>query len=62
MGTQEAPDPDSLKKIRNWRLLWLPALLEAAFGLAMVEGHRGLRAGSVGSVFPWWISHSLNAR
>ncbi len=47
MGTQEAPDSDAPKRIRAWRLLWLPALPEAAFSLPMTEGHGGLRATSV---------------
>ncbi len=55
MGPQEAPGSDSLKRIRAWRLLWLPASPEAAFGRPMTEGHRGLRATSVVSVPPWWI-------
>ena len=53
MGTQEAPGSDTPKRIRVWRLLWLPALPEAAFGLPMTENHRGLRATSVLSVSPW---------
>ena len=39
--------------IRTWRLLWLPASPEAAFGLPMTEDHRGLRAISVASVSQW---------
>ena len=53
MGTQEAPGSDAPKRIRVWRLLWLPASPEAALGLPMTEGHGGLRAYSVGSVPPW---------
>ncbi len=56
MGTREAPAPDPSWGIRARRLPWLPAWPEAAFGLPMVEGHRGLRAASVASVPPWWIS------
>ena len=33
-----------------------PNASQAAFGLPMVEGHGGLRAASVASVPPWWIS------
>jgi hypothetical protein len=55
MGTQEAPGSDSPKRIRAWRLLWLPASPEAAFGRPRAEGHGGLRATSVVSVPPWWI-------
>ena len=39
MGPQEAPGPDPSGGIRTWRLLWLPALPEEAFGLPMKEGH-----------------------
>jgi hypothetical protein len=53
MGTQEAPGSDAPKRIRVWRLLWLSALPEAAFGLPMTEGHGGLSATSVVSVSPW---------
>ena len=57
MGPQEAPGMDALKRLRAWRLLWLPAVPEAAFGRPMTEGHRGPRAISVGSVSPWWVFH-----
>ena len=53
MGPQGAPGSDALKRIRAWRLLWLPAKPEAAFGRPMTEEHRGLRANSVVSVAPW---------
>ena len=53
MGTQEAPGPDAPNRIRDWRLLWLPAWPEADFGLPMTEEHGGLRDFSVGSVSPW---------
>ncbi len=53
MGTQEAPGPDSPIGIRVWRLLWLPASPEAAFGLPMTELRGGLRAPSMVSVSPW---------
>jgi hypothetical protein len=53
MGTQEAPGSDAPKRIRVWRLLWLPAWPEAASGLPMIEDHRGLRAISVVSVSQW---------
>ena len=52
MGTQEAPGSDAPKRIRTWRLLWLPASPEAAFSLPMAEGHGSLRATPVGSVSP----------
>jgi hypothetical protein len=29
MGTQGAPDSDTPKRIRVWRLMWLPAVPEA---------------------------------
>ena len=53
MGTQEVPGPNPPKRIWVWRLLWLPAGPEAAFGLPMMEGHRDLRTISVVSVSPW---------
>ena len=53
MGTQKAPGSDAPKRIRVWRLLWLPAKPEAAFGLPMKEVHGGLCAISVVSVPPW---------
>jgi hypothetical protein len=53
MGTQEAPGSEAPEWIRVWRLLWLPALPEAASGLPMTEVHGGLRATSVLSVSPW---------
>ena len=61
MGTQEAPGSDAPKRIRVWRLLWLPAWPEAASGLPTTEVHGGLRAYSVSSVSPWWFSKSLIA-
>ena len=53
MGPQEVPGSDALKWIRAWRLLWLPAKPEAAFGRPMTKGHGGLRAISVSSVSLW---------
>ena len=53
MGPQEAPDLGAFGDIQIWRLLWLPAAPEAAFGRPLVEEHGGLRATSVGSVTPW---------
>ena len=53
MGTQEAPGPDAPRRIRVWRLLWLPASPEAAFGLPITEDYGGLRAISVISVSQW---------
>ncbi len=55
MGTQEAPGSVAPKRSWAWRLLWLPASPEAAFGLPLMEVHGGLRANSVGSVPLWWI-------
>ena len=53
MGPQEAPGPEALKGIRAWRLLWLPAKPQAAFGRPIREEHGGLRDLSVVSVSPW---------
>jgi hypothetical protein len=56
MGTREAPGADPFGGIRARRFPWLPVQPEAASGLPMMEEHGGLRATSVGSVSPWWVS------